>query len=406
MPRRTLISRLSRKVIRRVCMEKLYLKILYYKFWQNNWKNRNSVLSYLYIVTLSMAPPSSASEKYAALQPFLLECLRAQVINGDSNSFRENMTALQTASYRKRVASLLEQLPDRFSQFSDQEIVQIFHAVCRQWNVSISGEYPQLFARLLEKLGRKPHIIIECDGNEFTSPKTPTSLSYLEKILDGIDLKMSQGEIPTPIEWRTFFIAAYYLSREDRSSEIFQKVYHYLHHLRDCSLITWQGEGAERFMHTLYNTKITRNVNTFAKQVGDYFLYNAPIPWETVSGYESWWTLQRVYLRHIYQDNQRGVGCIMIFEHTWDRSSPVKPWEIVWITKTVADNLNLDLDRWEYAVYQEFTLDGTENMWLDMAQPKNILTAWDVQGMLSHFHRSVSFWEGERVKWYRRKKWL
>lgn len=137
-------------------------------------------------------------------------------------------------------------------------------------------------------MGRKPHIIIECDGNEFTSPETPTSLSDLEKILDGIDSKMSQGEIPTPIEWRTFFMAAYYLSRGDRSSEVFQKVYHYLHHLRDCRLLSWQGEGSERFMRALYSTKITRKGNTSAKQAGDYSPDNAPTHGETVSGYESW----------------------------------------------------------------------------------------------------------------------
>lgn len=78
-----------------------------------------------------MVPSSSVHEKYVALQSFLLACEQANVVPGPV-SRSEAMTKSQAEKSRKRIAELLGELPNKLTQFSDQEIVQIFHAVCRQ----------------------------------------------------------------------------------------------------------------------------------------------------------------------------------------------------------------------------------------------------------------------------------
>jgi hypothetical protein len=127
--------------------------------------------------------------------------------------------------------------------------------------VSISTKYPQLFARLLDKIYRKPKIVLDCDGSEFTRPRELPYVDYLENLLSGIVEEMSQGKVPTSDKWKMFFMAAYYLSKENRSSEVFKRVYWYINHLNDCELIFSQNENTTKFLKALFATNITRNVS-------------------------------------------------------------------------------------------------------------------------------------------------
>jgi 5-deoxy-D-glucuronate isomerase len=65
---------------------------------------------------------------------------------------------------------------------------------------------------------------------------------------------------------------------------------------------------------------------------------------------------------------------------------------------------DLELDWWEYAVYQNFTLEETENLWLETTQWEHILTILDVQDMLNCYHKSVKTGHGKRKVQFDHKK--